>query len=84
MSNIIFQTGVAIVLYILAVGFSGCSESQLSVKDSTVQVYAVVGSRMITEVDLEREYARRELLGLAKLAEEETLEELIERAALVE
>ena len=84
MSNIIFQTGVAIVLYILAVGFSGCSESQLSVKDSTVQVYAVVGSRMITEVDLEREYARRELIGLAKLAEEETLEKLIERAALVE
>lgn len=67
MSNIIFQTGVAIVLYILAVGFSGCSESQLSVKDSTVQVYAVVGSRMITEVDLEREYARRELLGWPNL-----------------
>ena len=86
MSNIISQAGVAIVLYILAVGFSGCSKPQQSesAEDSTVQVYAVVGSRMITEVDLEREYARRELIGLAKLAEEETLEKLIERAALVE
>ena len=86
MSKIISQSGVAIVLYILTIGFSGCSKSQQleTAADTTVQVYAVVGSRTITEADLEREYARRELLGLAKLAEEEILQGLIERAALVE
>ena len=86
MSNIISKTGVGIVLYLLVIGFSGCSKPQQSdsAEDSTVQVYAVVGSRTITEADLEREYARKKLLGLPKLAEEETLDELIERAALVE
>ncbi|CAA6676859.1 MULTISPECIES: peptidylprolyl isomerase [unclassified Lentimonas] len=86
MSKIISKTGVRIVLCILTIGFSGCSQSPQSesAQDSTVQVYAVVGSRTITEADLEREYARKKLLGLPKLTEEETLEELIERAALVE
>lgn len=86
MSKIVSQAGVAIVLYILTIGFSGCSKPQQSksAEGPTVQVYAVVGSRTITEADLEREYARRDLLELPKLAKEETLEKLIERAALVE
>lgn len=81
MSKLIPQAGVAIVLYILVIGFVGCSKP---VEESAVRTYAVVGSRTITEVDLEREYARRELLGLPKLAKEDVLEELVERAALVE
>jgi hypothetical protein len=87
MTKPISQVGVGVALFILAVVFSGCSKSEQSgaLEDaSKEQVYAVVGGHPITQADLEREYERRRLSGLPPLSENEAVEHLIERAALVQ